>query len=98
MRDPETDRLLTDVRKAVTAAREGGVTTRACIFDATTAAVDQHATKWPSTEARKTAEDACRALETPTAIANPEPRPRPPALARLLWAAANWLAARKAQP
>lgn len=33
-----------------------------------------------------------------TAIADPRPRPKPPVVARLLSAAANWLAARKDQP
>ncbi len=95
MRDPETDRLLTDVRHAVTAARAGGVTVRACIFDATTAAVDADAYAWPSDEARRTAENACRAVDPPTAKASTEPRPDPPALARLLWNLANRIAARK---
>ncbi|MEU0950477.1 hypothetical protein ABZ379_48840 [Streptomyces canus] len=84
MRDPETERLLTDVRRAVAAARTAGVTTRACLFDATTAAIDQNAATWPSTHARQVAENACRALDPPTVMANPAPRPRPPLLARLL--------------
>jgi hypothetical protein len=84
MRDPETQRLLTDVRRAVVAARAAGVTTRACLFDATTAAVDQTAHGWPSAHARQVAENACRALDPPTVMANPAPRPRPPLLARLL--------------
>ncbi len=95
MRDPETERLLTDVRRAVAAARSGGVTVRACIFDATIAAVDEHATKWPSAEARKTAEDACRAVEPPTVKAGPKPPP-PPAVARALLWLANRIAARVA--
>jgi hypothetical protein len=95
MRDPETDRLLTDVRQAVAAARAGGVTVRACIFDATAAAVDEKAIGWPSVEARRIADNACRAVEPPTGMANPAPRPKPPALARLLWSLANRLAAQK---
>lgn len=96
MRDPETDRLLADVRRAVAAARGGGVTVRACIFDATVAAVDEDARAWPSAEARKTANDACRAVEPPTAMANSAPRSKPPAVALLLWKLADRLAARKA--
>lgn len=95
MRDPETDRLLADVRQAVTIARAGGVSVRACIFDATAAAVDEKAAGWPTAEARRIADNACRAVEPPTAMANPAPRPKPPALARLLWSLANRLAARK---
>lgn len=95
MRDPETDRLLADVRQAVTAARAGGVTVRACIFDATAAAVDEKAVGWPSPEARRIADSACRAVEPPTATVDPKPRPKPPALSRLLWALANRLAGRK---
>jgi hypothetical protein len=94
MRDPETERLLTDVRHAVTAARAGGVTVRACIFDATTAAVDADDRTWPSAEARKTADDACRAVEPATAKAGPKPPP-PPAVARALFWLANRIAARK---
>ena len=48
MRDPETAQLLTAVREAVVAARAGGVTVRACIFDATAAAVDEDASAWPT--------------------------------------------------
>ncbi|MER7835300.1 hypothetical protein ABTY98_05155 [Streptomyces sp. NPDC096040] len=92
MRDPKTERLLTDVRSAVAAARAGGVTARACIFDATTAAVDQTASAWPSAHARQTAESACRALEPPTVITDPAPRPRPPWAARLLMRLAHRLA------
>ncbi len=95
MRDPETARLLDDVRQAVTAARAGGVTVRACIFDATAAAVDEKADGWPTAEARHIADNACRAVEPPTAMADPTPRPKPPALARLLWALANRLATRR---
>ncbi|MDH6489606.1 hypothetical protein [Streptomyces sp. SAI-127] len=84
MRDPETARLLDDVRRAVAAARAGGVTARACLFDATTAAVDQSAAAWPSVHARQVAESACRALDRSPVRANPAPRPRPPLLARLL--------------
>jgi len=94
MRDPETDRLLTNVRQAVTAARAGGVTVRACIFDATVAAVDESVRGWPSAEARKTAEDACRAVDPPTVMADPQPRSQPPAIARLLFALADRIAAR----
>ncbi|MFJ5973554.1 hypothetical protein [Streptomyces sp. NPDC093060] len=97
MRDPETDRLLTDVRRAVAAARAGGATTRACIFDATTAAVDADATAWPSDEARHAANNACRVVEPPTVKANPAPRSKPPALTRLLWHLANRVAERKQQ-
>jgi hypothetical protein len=95
MRDPETERLLADVRQAVTAARAGGVSVRACIFDATAAAVDQKSAGWPTAEARRIADNACRAVEPPTVMANPAPRLKPPALARLLWAFANRLAARE---
>lgn len=91
MRDPETDRLLTDVRRAVATARAGGVTVRACIFDATVAAVDEDASAWPSAAARRTAEGACRAVDPPTAKAGPKPPP-PPAVARALF----WLANRAA--
>jgi len=87
MRDPRTDQLLTDVRNAVTAAREGGVTIRACIFDATTAAVDADGRTWPSAEARKTAEDACRAVDPPTVKAGPKPPPPPPVARALFWLA-----------
>jgi hypothetical protein len=93
MRDPETNRLLTDVRRAIVAAREGGVTVRACIFDATYAAVDGE-DHWPSAEARKTAEDACRAVDPPTAKAGPKPPP-PPAAARALFWLANRIASRR---
>ncbi|MGW0904971.1 hypothetical protein [Streptomyces sp. NPDC002853] len=96
MRDPETDRLLRDVQAAVVAAREGGVTTRACIFDATTAAVDVR-TAWPTPEARRIADNACRAIEPPDAQAGPKPPP-PPAAARALFWLANRIAARKAKP
>lgn len=71
MRDPETARLLTDVKTAVVAARTGGVTARACIFDATAAAVDADARGWPSRDARRTAEAAALALNLP-AVADPE--------------------------
>lgn len=67
MRDPETEQLLENVRKAVAAARTGGVTVRACIFDATAAAVDGDGRAWPSPEARHTAQEACRAIDPPTA-------------------------------
>ncbi|MDX3714394.1 hypothetical protein PV733_36815 [Streptomyces europaeiscabiei] len=95
MRDPETSRLLTDVRTAVAAARAGGVAVRACIFDATTAAVDGELREWPSPEARHTAEGACRAVDPPTAKAGPTPPP-PPAVARALFWLANRIAARSA--
>ncbi|MFI8872424.1 hypothetical protein [Streptomyces sp. NPDC055243] len=95
MRDPESDRLLRDVQTAVVAAREGGVTTRACIFDATTAAVDARAA-WPTQEARRIADNACRAIEPPDAMADPAARTKPPALARMFWGLANRIAARKA--
>lgn len=94
MRDPETDRLLTDVRRAVVAAREGGVAVRACIWDATRAAVDETADGWPSPDARKTADGACRAVDPPTAKAGPKPPP-PPAAARALFWLANRLAAKE---
>jgi len=93
MRDPETDQLLTDVRKAVVAARDGGVTVRACIWDATRAAVDGDASGWPSPEARRTADNACQAVDPPTAKAGPKPAP-PPAVARALFWLANRIAAR----
>lgn len=87
MRDPQTAQLLTDVKQAVARARQGGVTVRACIFDATTAAVDGEA-HWPSPEARRTAEDACRAVDPPTVKAGPKPPP-PPRIARALFWLAN---------
>jgi hypothetical protein len=87
MRDPETDRLLADVRKTVAAARSGGVTVRACIFDATAAAVDGELRTWPSPEARHTAENACRAVDPPTAKAGPKPPPLPAAARALFWLA-----------
>lgn len=83
MRDPETERLLTDVRRAVVAARAGGVTVGACLFDAAVAAVDVSDRGWPSAEARRVAVAASRAVERPTAMADPDVR-RTPALARLL--------------
>jgi hypothetical protein len=94
MRDPETARLLTEVRKAVSAARAGGVAVRACIFDATTAAVDGEVRGWPSAEARRIAENACRAIEPPTAKAAPEPRRTVPLAARVLFRIANRIAER----
>lgn len=94
MRDPETSRLLADVRDAVVAARAGGVAVRACIFDATAAAVDGDSRNWPSPEARRTAEDACRAVDAPTVMADPRPRPKAPAVARALFWLANRIAAR----
>jgi hypothetical protein len=93
--DPETDQLLTDVRNAVVAARDGGVTVRACIWDATRAAVDCEASGWPSPEARRTADNACQAVDPPTAKAGPKPPP-PPAVARALFWLANRIAARAA--
>jgi len=96
MRDPETERLLTDVRKAVAAAREGGVTVRACIWDATHAAVDGDDRSWPSPEARHIADGACRAVEPPTAKADPTPRPQPPRTAWILFRLANRIAQRHA--
>jgi hypothetical protein len=94
MRHPETSRLLAGVRDAVVAARTGGVAVRACIFDATAAAVDGDSRNWPSPEARRTAEDACRAVDPPTAKAGPKPPP-PPATARALFWLANRIAARR---
>ncbi|MFJ8348971.1 hypothetical protein ACIQ9J_21945 [Streptomyces sp. NPDC094153] len=76
-------------------ARAGGVTVRACIFDATVAAVDEEVRAWPSAEARRTAENACRAVDPPTVTARPVPAPKPPAAARLLWSLANRIAARQ---
>jgi hypothetical protein len=69
MRDPETDRLLTEVRRAVAAARAGGVTVHACLFDAAVAAVDQEVHAWPSAAARKIA----AAASTAAAPAGPAP-------------------------
>ncbi len=66
MRSPETERLLADVRRAVTEARAGGVSVQACIFDATVAAVDGGDRSWPSAEARGVAVAACRAVQPPT--------------------------------
>lgn len=86
MRDPQTDQLLTDVQQAVARARKGGVTVRACIFDATTAAVDGES-GWPSTEARRTAEGACRAVDPPKVKAGPKPPPPPPVARALFWLA-----------
>jgi hypothetical protein len=96
MRDPETAHLLQAVQSAVIEARQGGVTVRACIWDATAAAVDGEPTPWPSPEARRTADNACRAVDPPRARANPEPRPEPPLLARWLFATADWVARRAA--
>ncbi|MGW2213314.1 hypothetical protein [Streptomyces sp. NPDC001781] len=96
MRGPETDRLLADVQRAVVAARAGGVTVEACLFDAAVAAVDESAGGWPSAEARRAAVTASRVMEPSDAMADPEPRSRPPVLARLLWALANRVAARGA--
>lgn len=87
MRDPKTERLLTDVRLAVTAARAGGVSAQACLFDAAVAAVDKEPVGWPSAEARSVAVAACRALEPPDALAAPapsEPRARLRSVARRL--------------
>jgi hypothetical protein len=67
MRDPETTRLLADVQTAVVAARRGGVTARACIFDAAAAAADPDAAGWPSRPARRVAETAARAVDEPAA-------------------------------
>ena len=93
MRDPQTDQLLTDVQQAVARARKGGVTVRACIFDATAAAVDGEA-HWFSPEARRTAENACRAVDPPTVKANPQPLPKAPLAARVLLGLANRIAER----
>jgi hypothetical protein len=95
MRDPETSRLLDAVRSTVAEARRGGATVRSCIWDATAAAVDV-APGRPSREARAIADAACRAVEPPTARANPTPRPKVPLLARVLFAAANGIARRAA--
>ncbi|MCX5365892.1 hypothetical protein OG864_45160 [Streptomyces sp. NBC_00124] len=92
MRDPQTAQLLAEVQQAVVNARDGGVTARACIFDATAAAIDG-GTGWPSPEARKTAEDACRAIDPPTCKAGPKPPP-PPVAARALFWLANRIASR----
>lgn len=78
MRDPETERFLQAVRNAVAEACRGGVTIRACIWDATVAAVDGESHTWPSKEARRTAEAACRAVDPPTVAAAPD-APQPPA-------------------
>ncbi|WP_405506417.1 hypothetical protein OG323_06315 [Streptomyces cyaneofuscatus] len=94
MRDPETDRLLTDVRAAVIAAREGGAAIRACIWDATAAAVDQKMQTY-SPEARSIADAACSAVEPPSAAPAKGPQVPPPFLAKLLWSAANWIASRQ---
>lgn len=93
MRDPDTDRLLTEVRAAVAVARQGGVTVRACIWDATAASVDGELKNWHSPEARRTADGACRAVDPPTAKAGPKPPP-PPAVARALFWLANRIATR----
>lgn len=98
MRDQITDQLLTAVRAAVAQARAGGVTTRACIWDATAAAVDADNRSRPSTEARRTANAACRAIEPSEARADTAPRPKAPRLARVLFAAANYLARRTTTP
>jgi hypothetical protein len=93
VRDPRTQQLLTEVTKAVAAARAGGVSIRTCIWDATAAAVDGDARTWPSAEARATAENACRAVDPPTVEAGPPPTPAPPAARALFWLA-NRIAAR----
>jgi hypothetical protein len=63
MRDPETERLLSEVRRAVTAARQGGATVHACVWDAAQAATDEGSTGWPSGTARRVADTACLAIE-----------------------------------
>lgn len=95
MRGSETDRLLTEVRRVVVDARAGGVTVGACLFDATVAAVDKTVQGWPSAEARKAAVAASRVMDPPSVTATPEPGPRPPMAARLLWSLANRIAARQ---
>lgn len=90
MRDPETERLLTEVRRTVATARAGGVAVSVCLFDAAVAAVDESDRGWPSAEARRIAVAASRAVEPPDIMADPVPRP--PAAARLLWALANRIA------
>jgi hypothetical protein len=80
VRSPEVERVLTDVRRAVTEARAGGAGLRACIWNATTAAVDAPSARaWPSEKARRTADAACLAVD---------PAPR---AARLLYSAAQWI-------
>jgi hypothetical protein len=94
MRDPEIERLLTEVRRAVVDARAGGVTVGACLFDATVAAVDKTVQGWPSADARRAAVAASRVMEPPVVSPAPAPGRKPPALARLLWSLANRIAAR----
>jgi hypothetical protein len=96
MRDPETARLLRAVSVAVADAREGGCAARACIWDATVAAVDGEYREHASPEARRTADGACRAVDPPTVKAGPRP-PDPPRLARWLLRLGNALASRKAR-
>jgi hypothetical protein len=50
-----------------------------------------------SPEARSIADNACQAIEPPTARLNPAPRPKPPLLARMLYAAANHIAPKESQ-
>jgi hypothetical protein len=77
MRDHETERLLWEVRRAVVAARLNGVSAKACIFDATVAAVDSSVRVFPSEEARRAAVRACRAVDAPEPVPDPAPRPQP---------------------
>jgi hypothetical protein len=99
MRTEETSRLLAAVRKAVTEARAGGVTARACVFDATVSAVDCERFGWPSSQARTAAEAACRGLEptTAAAVVVATDQPAPPLVARLLLRAGQWIAERSAK-
>jgi hypothetical protein len=78
MRDTKAERLLTDVRKAVAAARAGGVSVRACVFDAVVAAVNEKTDGWPTAEARHIADEACRAVESPTDQQDQEDQEEPP--------------------
>lgn len=77
MRDAKTERLLTDVRLAVTAARAGGVSAEACLFDAAVAAVDVCPVGCPSAEARSVAAAASRCVRASagvtTVVIEPEP-------------------------
>lgn len=62
MRDKDTDRLLTDVRRAVIAAREAGIPAKSCVWDATVAAVDVR-DGWPSGRARALAKETALVVQ-----------------------------------
>lgn len=71
MRDPNIDRLLTEVRQAVANARAGGATIHACVWDATAAAVDADAHRGLTREARQAADAATAAVAEATIQLSP---------------------------